>query len=229
MKRVLAPCGSPGHWDRDASEPYEEALRAAGMEPVLITPASFGSTPGAVFDGMAGLLLMGGSDVNPRLYGEPRHEKTQPSDDARDAMEFALIEDAIARDLPVFAICRGIQILNVQHGGSLVQHLEGCERHVRRTGDRALPAHPVEVVPGTLLAAIEGDAVKLNVNSRHHQAVGRLGTGLKVSAVDPEDATIEAVERPDRRFVVGVQWHPENQFATDTGQAKLFEAFAGAI
>ena len=223
MKQVLAVCGSPAHWRSGESQPYEEALQAAGIDPVLIAPGS------AIPQGVSGLLLMGGSDVNPARYGEARHPETQESDDARDELECALISEAIARDLPLLAICRGIQILNVQHGGTLVQHLESTERHRQRTENRGLPVHRVEIVPGTRLADIARNARAWDVNSRHHQAIARVGAGLRISARDSEDGTVEAVERPDKRFVVGVQWHPENMSATDNRQALLFQAFADAL
>jgi putative glutamine amidotransferase len=223
MKRVLAVCGSPDHWKPDNSAPYEEALRDADIEPVLIRPGAEIPTDAS------GLLLMGGTDVNPARYGEARLAETETSDDARDELECALIEDFLRRDLPLLAICRGIQILNVQHGGTLVQHLESTERHRVKTADRGLPAHRVDIVPGTRLAAIAGESRTWDVNSRHHQAIGKPGGGLLVSARDPEDRTIEAVERPDKRFVVGVQWHPENQSRTDERQARLFRAFADAL
>ena len=223
MKKALAVCGSPAHWRSGESQPYEEALRAAGIEPVLISPDS------AVPQGTSGLLLMGGSDVNPALYGEARQAETQESDDTRDDLECALIRDALARDLPLLAICRGVQILNVQHGGTLIQDLRTTDRHRRRTEVRGLPAHPVEIVPGTRLACIAGNARTWDVNSRHHQAIARLGEGLRISARDPEDGIVEAVERPDKRFVVGVQWHPENMSPDDERQAKLFQAFAEAL
>jgi gamma-glutamyl-gamma-aminobutyrate hydrolase PuuD len=223
MKQVLAVCGSPGHWKPDNSEPYENALCEVGIEPVLISPGD--QIPAAI----SCLVLMGGSDVNPARYGEAPDSRTEECDDARDALESALIEDALRRDLPVLAICRGIQILNVQHGGTLVQHLHTTPHHRVRTVDRGLPAHKVEIVPGTKLAGIAGNSLVWDVNSRHHQAIAKPGEGLVVSAVDPEDGTIEAVERPDKRFVIGVQWHPENQSATDKRQAKLFQAFAAAL
>jgi putative glutamine amidotransferase len=222
MKRVLAVCGS--RWKPNDSLPYEKALLDAGIEPVLIVPGAEVPTD------VSGLVLMGGSDVNPVRFGEPRQTETENPDDARDELECDLIDDFMKRDLPVLAICRGIQILNVQHGGTLVQHLDSTKRHRVKTPDNpGKPAHKVEIVPGTKLAAIAGEPLTLDINSRHHQAIGRLGGGLRVSARDPEDGTIEAVERPDKRFVVGVQWHPENMSATDERQAKLFRAFAGAL
>jgi putative glutamine amidotransferase len=216
-------CGSAAHTRAGESQPYEEALRAAGIYPVFISPEMEG------WVGYLGIVLMGGADVNPALYGETPHPETQPPDDARDQMESGIIERAIANDIPLLAICRGIQILNVRHGGTLVQHLDSTARHRQRTEDRGRPVHRVDILPGTLLAEIAGDCLALEVNSRHHQAIGRLGGGLRVSARDSEDGTIEAVERPDKRFIVGVQWHPENQSAMDGRQANIFQAFAAAL
>jgi gamma-glutamyl-gamma-aminobutyrate hydrolase PuuD len=221
MKRVLAVCGS--HWKPAHSLPYEEALRGAGIEPILIHPGA------PISEGASGLLLMGGTDVNPVRFGQAPQINTETPDDARDSLECTLIEDFLAHDLPVLAICRGVQILNVQHGGTLIQHLDATPHHRVKTEDKGLPAHRVEIAPGTKLAAIAGEPPTMEVNSRHHQAIGRIGEGLRVSAHDPEDGTIEAVERPDKRFVIGVQWHPENMSASDERQARLFQTFAAAL
>jgi putative glutamine amidotransferase len=169
---------------------------------------------------------MGGSDVNPRLYDASRDPHTEGSDDARDRLELELIQDALDRDIPLLAICRGLQILNVHHGGTLIQHLSTTPRHRVKTDDRGRPVHQAEIVPGTRLSEIAAGARIWDVNSRHHQGIGRLGDGLIVSARDPVDEVIEAVERPDRRFLVAVQWHPENQAPSDERQAGLFRAFA---
>lgn len=205
------------------AEPYARALEAAGAEPLLRA-----AQPGLTLGSCAGLLLTGGSDVNPWLYGETPAPETEPPDPDRDATEGALIDEALARDLPLLAICRGMQILNVHLGGSLIQHLPTAARHVRRTPDKSLPAHRVAIEPGGLLASIARSET-WEVNSRHHQAVARLAPGLQVCARDPEDGTIEAVEFPLRRFVLGVQWHPENQAPVDSGQRHLFESFAAAF
>jgi len=209
--------------ERWETEPYAAAVRAAGLDPVLVS-ASDNPSLGAT----GGLLLMGGSDVDPARFGATRAPETEDSDPDLDAAECALIAEAIARDLPVFGICRGLQILNVQQGGTLTQHLEGHERHRRITPDRALPAHTVQIVPGTLLASIADPAESWEVNSRHHQGIAALAKGLRASALDPRDGTIEAVERPGSRFVLAVQWHPENQAPVSAEQRRLFEAFAEA-
>jgi len=200
---------------------YQEAARAAGLEPVA-KPADGRLS----LNGFAGLMLLGGSDVNPSRYGETPHPETDPPDDARDACELELIDQALARDLPIFAICRGLQILNVYHGGTLIQHL-GSALHDPDFDDKAQTAHEVTIEPGTLLAEAAGNS-RWRVNSRHHQAVGKIGTGLRVVA-RAEDGIIEALERPDKRFILAVQWHPEDQFVKDSEQLKLFMRFAEAL
>jgi putative glutamine amidotransferase len=203
--------------------PYARAIEAVGAEPLLRE-----ARPGLKIGSCGGLLLTGGSDVDPSLYGETPSPETEPPDPDRDAAEAALIDEALARDLPLLAICRGMQILNVHLGGSLIQHLPTAARHVRRTADKSLPAHRVAIEPDTLLSIIAGRET-WEVNSRHHQAVARLAPEMLVSARDPEDGTIEAIELPRRRFVLAVQWHPENQAPGDSGQRKLFESFAAAL
>ena len=150
-------------------QPYARAIEAAGLTPLLEEAA-----PGITLGSCCGLLLTGGGDVDPALYGETALPETQAPDADRDTVESALIEEALARDLPLLAICRGMQLLNVHLGGSLVQHLPNTSRHVRRTPDRGLPAHPVVIEPGTILASI-AQRREWQVNSRHHQAVARLG------------------------------------------------------
>jgi putative glutamine amidotransferase len=204
-------------------EPYARALEAVGAEPLLEE-----ARPGLKIGSCGGLLLTGGSDVDPSLYGETPSPETEPPDPDRDAAEGVLIDEALARDLPLLAICRGLQILNVHLGGSLIQHLPTAARHVRRTADKSLPAHRVAIEPGTVLSSIAGTET-WEVNSRHHQAIARLAPGMRVCARDPEDGTIEAVELPRRRFVLAVQWHPENQAPKDSGQRNLFESFAAAL
>ena len=203
--------------------PYQEALIAAGAEAV---PARADELPR--LHGFAGLLLTGGPDVDPALYGEARHPETEEPDRERDDIETELLCEALERDLPLLAICRGLQLLNVFHGGDLVQHLDTVQRHRKPEDDRAAPVHDIFIEPGSLLHSIAGGR-QWRVNSRHHQAVKRLGRALRVSAVDPEDGTIEALERPDKRFVLAVQWHPENQALVDAGQLRVFQRFGEAM
>jgi gamma-glutamyl-gamma-aminobutyrate hydrolase PuuD len=205
------------------AEPYAEALRQAGIEPVLISPEEPRSLAG-----LHGLLLSGGTDVNPARYGRTPHPGTETPDDARDELETGLLAEALAAGLPVLAICRGMQLFNVAHGGTLIQHLDNSAVHVVRGDDPALAAHRILVEPDTRLAAILGEGAHA-VNSRHHQAVERVGAGLRVTARSVPDRVIEALERSDGRFALAVQWHPEDQVRRDAEQRKLFEAFATAL
>jgi putative glutamine amidotransferase len=202
---------------------YEDALRAAGMEPV---PGFVGES--ISLNGFAGLLLMGGTDVNPSRYGEEPQPETDEPDDQRDETELRLIDEAIAKDLPILAICRGLQILNVYHGGTLIQHLSPTEPHDPRLEDKSAPAHEVAIEPDSRLAQIAG-ATRWRVNSRHHQGAAKIGERLRVSARATEDGVVEGLERRDKRFVVAVQWHPEDQVPKDREQLKLFRAFAEAL
>jgi putative glutamine amidotransferase len=209
--------------EADRVPPYRDALLAAGLNPVLCEanrPLSLGDS--------GGLVLTGGSDVDPALYREIRQAETEPPDPERDALEALLVEEALAQDLPILAICRGLQILNVSQGGTLIQHLDPPHRHERSDVSHELPVHPVTVQPDTLLSSI-ARANTWQVNSRHHQAVRTVASNLRVSAFDPEDRTIEALEHPDRRFVLAVQWHPEDQARVDPGQLNIFRSFGAAV
>jgi len=205
------------------AEPYADALRQAGIEPVLISP---GDPRGLA--GLQGLVLSGGTDLNPARYGAAPDPRDEEPDDARDELESGLLAEALAADLPVLAICRGMQLFNVAHGGTLIQHLENSAVHCVPGNDKALPVHQILVEPGTRLAAILGEGAHA-VNSRHHQAVERVGAGLRVTARSTPDGVIEALERGDHRFALAVQWHPEDQVRRDAAQRKLFEAFGAAL
>ncbi len=174
----------------------------------------------------AGLLLMGGVDVNPTLYGEKPDGHTQPPQDDRDEHEKGLLEDALARDVPVLAICRGFQLLNVTMGGSLLQHI-GDDSHVARNDTSAWHEVIVSDKASRLAGAYEGDD-RLRVNSRHHQGVTEpvLAGGLRCVAAS-HDSYVEAAESEAHRWTVGVQWHPERpEMRPDAGA--LFRAFVEA-
>jgi len=201
----------------DKAEPYCAALRAAGLEPVTFEPGCPES-----LDSVAGLVLSGGTDVDPALYGEAPAPKTEPPDRERDDYESELLRSALARNLPVLAICRGLQLFNVVRGGTLIQHLPDTAKHRQKTGGE--PVH--EAVVEGRLAEVLG-AEKVQVNSRHHQSIDRVGDGMVVTARDPEDGVIEGFVYPAARFAMGVQWHPENM-VEDEHQVRLFSAFARA-
>jgi putative glutamine amidotransferase len=216
MKRVLIP-----YRHHSKLKPYVEAARAGGLE---VVPVSVAESP--KINGFHGLLLMGGTDVNPKLYGETARPEVDQPDDERDAVEQQLLDEALRIDLPILAICRGLQLLNVHRGGTLIQHLE-LAKHDTEFEDKGTVAHEVVVEPQSRLAEIAG-ATRLAVNSRHHQAVNRVGEGLRVSAHDSEDGTTEALEGSDRSFLIAVQWHPEDQAARRAEQMNLFKRFAQA-
>ena len=211
------------------NEPYIVAIQEAGGIPVVLTPAHGGSALRALFDLLDGLVLTGGEDVAPERYREEVLHPNVESVPERDALEFQLLEWALAADLPVLAICRGLQVLNVALGGTLIQDIPS-EPAPLLPHDAAGPpttlAHTVAVAPGSCLAALVGPDDTRAVNSRHHQAVRALGEGLVVTATSP-DGVVEAAELPSARFCVGVQWHPENFHATGEFD-RLFEGFVAA-
>lgn len=208
---------------------YVEALKKAGAE-VRTVDAGTGAPADITLAGVDGVLLTGGQDVDPALYSEDRHPTTQDAEPGRDELEISLARQALDANVPLFAICRGVQVLNVAAGGSLVQDIPSEIGHmvphdIREP--RNAEAHPVRVKPGTKLAdALAGeinDHGETLVNSRHHQAIGTVAPGLEVTAVAP-DGLPEAIEKSGDQFCVGVQWHPENFH--ESGRFRgLFEAF----
>jgi putative glutamine amidotransferase len=196
------------YWDVEAAlvpAQYVQAVERAGGRPLLVPPSQGGVDE--TLEALDGLIFSGGSDLDPNLYGQDPHPQTFGIHEDRDRAELALLEGALARDMPVLAICRGSQVLNVARGGDLVQHLPevvGDEKHKHTPGTFA--DHDVTLEEGTRLAALLGDHAP--VKSHHHQGFGRIGAGLRVAA-HADDGTIEAVEATDRRFALGVLWHPE--------------------
>ena len=207
---------------------YLRAVEQAGGVAVVLAPGRPEDAAG-VLARLDGLVLTGGSDVEPRLYGAVAHPTTEGVAPERDAYELALCREALRRDRPLLAICRGQQVLNVATGGTLVQDIPsewpGALDH-DPGGERWDHAHEVRILPGTRLREILGKD-RVAVNSFHHQAVGRVGEGLVVSALSP-DEVVEGVEAPERRFVVGVQWHPEAFWDHDRDFEPLFQALIRA-
>jgi putative glutamine amidotransferase len=197
---------------------YVHAVHVSGGRAVLVTP----DDPDIdVLDGLDGLMFTGGADVDPALYGEQPHPTSRVRRE-RDVAELMLMRAALAADLPVLAICRGMQVMAVAYGGRLHQHLPdvlGHHNHRPLSGPK-FGEHEVRMAPGTLCHRILGDSVR--VNSYHHQGVAD-PAGLLESGWCPDDGLVEAVEDPARRFAVGVQWHPE-----DTGDFRLFAALVAA-
>jgi len=209
-------------------QPYHERIREAGGEPVDLYP-SIGVSPAELIAGLDGLLLSGGPDVAPRRFAEEPDTNLGPVDEARDELELRLLAEARRRDLPVLAICRGEQVLNVGFGGRLLQHIGEDHRAYLEPDPRAGESrwHDVVVEPGSRLAGLIGVGT-LQTNSRHHQAVpvDGVGEGLVVNAL-ATDGTVEGVEAPSHRWMVGVQWHPEREEIAARFRS-LFEAFIAA-
>lgn len=210
---------------------YVAALESAGLIPVIIPPLSDAAKAGDVLAAAGGLLLSGGGDVNPGLYGELLHPKADPPDDDRDATEIALVAKARTEGIPTLAICRGIQVVNVALGGSLVQdipsQLDTDILHDVREG-RKSRTHEVVLEPDSRLSAAVG-ATRITVNSLHHQAVARLAPGLRATAHSP-DGVVEGIEYNGDWWMVGVQWHPEEMHETEEPWDQgLFHSFGAAV
>lgn len=212
------------------NQSYIRALIAAGATPLLIPPGLDDAALEAVCARLDGLLLTGGADLDPALYGEERLSICGEIEPERDALELAITRMALARDLPTFGICRGMQTLNVACGGALYQDITaqrpGAFEHAQTALGRSHRAHAISVAHDSRLGAILG-AERVEVNSLHHQAVSRPGAGVRIVA-QAEDGVAEAMELEGRRFALAVQYHPEELVETDPYSRRLFAAFVAA-
>lgn len=189
---------------------YIDAVTRAGGLPLVVPPVS-GIDPGALLDALDGVILIGGADLDPASYGAAAHPTTTGTNAERDAFEIALTRAAWDRELPYLGICRGMQVMNVAAGGTLIQHLPedvGHEDHRRALGTFEDADHDVVLEPGSLAAQAAGEEHHAT-KSHHHQGVERIGDGLVVTGRAPQDDLPEALERPGGAFTLGVQWHPE--------------------
>jgi putative glutamine amidotransferase len=221
-----------GAWDVPAAViplAYVRQVEAAGGRPLLVPPSEDGINE--TLDVLDGILFSGGADIDPAEYGQDAHSETIGTRPERDRGELALLTAALERDMPVLAVCRGSQVLNVARGGDLVQHLPevvGDEKHKHTPG--VFADHEVDVKDGSRLGTLLGD--RAAVKSHHHQGFGTVGEGLVESAW-AEDGTLEALEDPSKRFAVGVLWHPEEGedaalFAALVEEARAYRAARAA-
>ncbi len=202
-------------WDQEAallSYSYLTAIAQAGGLALMIPPDPYlVDSPDDVLDRIDGLILAGGADIDPSSYGKPKHAETHRTVPARDHAEIALARRAIELDMPVLGICRGMQLINVAMGGTLHQHVPdvvGNNEHRRRLGSFEGADHDVRLARDSLAARAAGEELH-TTKSHHHQAVDQLGSGMTVTGISVLDDLVEAIEASERRFVLGVQWHPE--------------------
>lgn len=224
---TLTPHGEPPQHEMALGLKYLHAIEAAGGVPVVVPPLQLGAVE-PLLDRVDGVCLSGGPDLDPHAYGQKHHAQTGPIESQLDALELAMARAADARGLPIFGVCRGLQLLNVARGGTLHQHLpdvvgENIAHRQERPGRH--PTHWVTLEHESRVSEILSRR-RAKVNSFHHQAVARLGAGLIVTG-RASDGTVESVEATDRPFVLGVQWHAEC-LGHRTEQAALFAAFVEA-
>ncbi len=207
---------------------YAAAVERSGAEPIRVELTSDPATLARhSFDGI--LLPGSGADVNPEGYGHLRQEESAPADPAREAVDKILLERVEVENLPLLAICFGLQSLNVYRGGTLIQHLVPIPVN-HRAGRSVQEAHAIQLSPDTKLYAMRepGEPTRMLINSSHHQAVGAVGSDLVVVARSTEDGVVEAVEDPSHRWLVGVQWHPERTFDHTPLSRTIFQHFVSA-
>lgn len=218
--------GRFGPWEIPAAtlpRSYVTAVQGAGAVPILYPAgAELIAHPEIILDGVDAVILAGGRDIGPDTYDERPHPRTDAPDGLRDRAELALARAAVAADVPTLGICRGMQLLNIVFGGTLDQHIPDSLGHDDHSASHGtFRRHDVTFSPGSLASRAYRSQLSTSIFTAHHQGLGRLGTGLVVTARSVPDSVIEAIESPEHHFVLGVQWHPEQE--TDS---PVFEALA---
>ena len=229
---IPEPTSSDAAYNARSLPPYLAALQSVGAIPVVIPLHERPDRVARVLAHTQGVLLPGsGFDVDPERYGEERIPACGPADPGRTAVDELLLQDAFNLRKPIFAICHGAQTLNVWRNGSLVQDLDTVlsTKVNHSPGREIVRAHPIQIAAGSRLAKAAGNILENESNSSHHQAVGRLGDNLRVTALSPADGVVEAVELDSQdHFVIGVQWHPERTYTVSELSRGLFSAFVVA-
>jgi putative glutamine amidotransferase len=232
MRPLIGICGVSamatwGFWRQDAvlaAQTYLDAVECSGGQPLVLAPSP-NADAGQLIGVLDGLLLAGGTDIEPEFYGSPATERMEETNAGRDEFELRIATAALECDIPVLGICRGLQILNVATGGTLHQHLldAGFAEHRPAPGRLDQATHHAIEVDADCLLGRTGLAGVREVNSHHHQGVASVGRGGRVTARSIPDGVVESIEWPDQRFALGVQWHPEYQ-----PMKEIFDAFVGA-
>ncbi len=227
---VPEPTTSDAAYNARSLPPYLSALQSAGATPVVVPLHERQDRVARILAGTQGVLLPGsGYDVDPERYGEARIPTCGPADPGRTAVDELLLQDSFNLYKPILAICHGVQTLNVWLNGTLIQDLKTVLNTPvnHAPGRDVVNAHPIHIAAGSRLASAAGEILEAECNSSHHQAIGRLGDNLRLTAVCPLDDVIEAVEldSPDH-FVVGIQWHPERTYSVSPLSRAIFAAFA---
>jgi len=246
-ERTSAPIAVVGQWRKSQLRlpiPYAHAVELAGGTPKVVSTFELGPTQevpegleitdgldpydASVLEHVTGLLIPGGGDIDPELYGRARHPRTHNVSLRRDRFELTLISEALERDMPIFAICHGMQLLNVHEGGTLDQHILDDPSKLEHYRDRPMaePAHSVALTEDSLLAEVMG-SVSVEVNTHHHQGLDDVAETLEPIGWS-EDGVLEAVAHRDRSWVIGVQWHPEAMAPVHQDELAIFEAFVDA-
>ncbi len=229
---IPEPTSQDAAYNARSLPPYLAALQSVGAVPVVVPLHERQDRIARLLAGTQGVLLPGsGFDVDPERYGDARMPECGPADADRTAVDELLLQDAFNLHKPILAICHGLQTLNVWRNGSLIQDLETvlATKVNHRPGRDVINAHPINIAAGSRLAEASGNVLNEECNSSHHQAIGRVGDNLRVTAVSPEDGVVEAIELDSAdHFVVGVQWHPERTFTASHLSRALFSAFVHA-